>query len=100
MKLNYKIKFLLMEQDKTFIRISRSHIEHEIRKYNPMAVYYHLPEIIEIIEGNHILSNELMGELSDDDIESLYINLKLGFLIHQFGKSKVEYLLNDFIESK
>jgi hypothetical protein len=78
--------------------MERTLIEHEIRKYNPHQIHYYDSRVIEWDNENPILSNELMKNLLDDDIEELYINLKIGFLVHQFGIEKCRKVFNEFDE--
>ena len=80
--------------------MERTLIEHEIRKYNPQQIHFYDNRVIEWVEENPILSNELMRELSDEDIEELYINLKIGFLVFQFGIEKCEKVFNEFVERR
>jgi hypothetical protein len=80
--------------------MERTLIEHEIRKYNPLQIHYYDSRVIEWIEENPILSNDKMKELKDDEIEELYINLKIGFLVFQFGIEKCEKVFNEFVERR
>lgn len=41
-----------------------------------------------------------MKELKDNEIEELYINLKIGFLVDQFGIEKCEKAFNEFVERR
>jgi len=40
-----------------------------------------------------------MKEISDIEIEELYINLKIGFLVHQFGIEKCEKIFSEWERS-
>lgn len=80
--------------------MERTLIEQEIRKYNPQQIHFYDNRVIEWAEENPILSNVLMSKLSDEDIEELYINLKIGFLVFQFGIEKCEKVFNEFVERR
>jgi hypothetical protein len=80
--------------------MERTLIEHEIRKYNPQQIHYYDSRVIEWVEENPILSNDKMKELKDNEIEELYINLKIGFLVFQFGIEKCEKIFNEFAERR
>lgn len=78
--------------------MERTFIEYEIWKYNPVQINSHESRIIEWIDNNPFLSNEKMKSLTDDEIEELYINLNLNFLVLQFGIDKCEKIFKEFVK--
>lgn len=99
----YKEESLKKENSKKTLEnktMERTLIEQEIRKYNPQQIHFYDNRVIEWAEENPILSNVLMSKLSDEDIEELYINLKIGFLVFQFGIEKCEKVFNEFVERR
>jgi len=70
--------------------MERESIEYEIRKYNPQQIHFYDNRIIDWVEENPILSNDKMKEMSDIELEELYMNLKIGFLVYRFGIERYE----------
>ncbi len=80
--------------------MKRTIIEHEIRKCNPLQIHFYDSRVIEWVEEKPILSIDKMKELNNNEIKELYINLKIGFLVFQFGIEKCEKVFNEFVERR
>lgn len=76
--------------------MKRAEIEQEIKKFNPNVIHYYDSRVIYWDNESPILLDELMSKLSDDEIEGLYINLKIGVLVEQFGIKKCKKIFNEF----
>lgn len=72
----------------------------EIAKFNPLQIHFFDNRIITWIDNNPVLIIDKMELISDTEIEELYINLKINFLVQQFGIEKCEKIFNEFSERR